>query len=74
MIAAGLIVLVLGMVWEVSNSMRGAWPTALTWIVMATGALITVVGLHRRSPVAGRWGWIVLALLASAAAVAWLLA
>ena len=53
MIAFGIILLLLGGIWEISIFLRAAWPTYLTWCMMGCGSVFVSVGLYRREKRAG---------------------
>jgi len=48
LIGSGLAVLALGAARELSIYLRGAWPTALTWIMMVAGLIVIAVGCGRK--------------------------
>lgn len=57
MIAAGAALLLVGALWEIVIYIRGAWPTAVTWILMTLGILMVAVGTSRRRPQAAFVVW-----------------
>lgn len=69
----GLTLLIVGVLLEISIYLRGAWPTALTWIMMAVGIVMTAIGARDRYPGIVRWIWATLALLIAGMGIAWLL-
>lgn len=47
MTKTGFALFVAGALWELDIYRRGAWPIFLTWIMMAAGALLVLVGVVR---------------------------
>ncbi len=61
MIYPGVALLVLGGLAALRESLVGAWPSPLPWVLMGCGLLLIAVGLGRRRR---RWRYVAAALFA----------
>ena len=72
MIIAGLIVLLIGIALELMILLRGAWPSLLSWILMATGLVLLAVGISRRNTSSGKYIWGALGAIGLVGLIVWL--
>ena len=54
MVYFGIALFLIGAIAEISDYLRGAWPTSLTWIFMAVGLLLAAVGHVRNRGTSSR--------------------
>lgn len=73
MVIIGTILFLVGAIAELVDYVRGAWPTAITWILMGVGLLSIAVGLTRAGSVWRRVAWVAFFLFVVGVGVAWFL-
>lgn len=72
-VGLGILLLAYGAAAELINYWRGAWPTALTWILMAIGLLVITIGLGLKGKRAAVVAVIITLLLVITVLSLWLL-
>jgi hypothetical protein len=73
LLALGLGLFVLGLVWTAWMVLAQAWPSVLPWLVVAVGGLLTAVALQRRGARHVRLVWALLGGAIAAVLFGWLL-